>query len=141
MQPSLPTCPECGGRRAFFKGGSPAISFRLLRSIEVYWYSCLECGHTTPRVHPNDLKILREAAEKAHGKAPHPCPECEGERVFFKWVHTDDSHILFRGDIGPAYLYACACLRCGYTTKRPHTKDAGGLRRAAEKRRSDRPYS
>jgi DNA-directed RNA polymerase subunit RPC12/RpoP len=126
MQPSFPPCPECGGQRAFFKGASPAIRLRLFRSIEVYGYTCLECGHTTLRVHPDDLKILHEAAEKAPGKAPYPCPECKGERIFFTRVGTENPPTL-RG----IALYAYTCLKCGYTTERPLPKGMAALRKAA----------
>lgn len=129
MQPSFPPCPECGGQRAFFPGASPAIPFRRLSPpIQVYGFTCLECGHTTLRVHPDDLKSLHEAAEKASGKAPSPCPECQGERVLFQRVRIQDSPPAL---MHTAYLYACVCLKCGSTTERPHPKALEQLRKAA----------
>lgn len=132
MQPSFPPCPECGGQRAFFKGPSPAIPFRRLSPpIQVYGFTCLACGHTTLRVHSDDLKSLHEAAEKASGKAPSSCPECQGERVFFQRVRTEDPPVLLLGGIKTVSLYACVCLKCGYTTERPHPKVLEELRKAA----------
>lgn len=132
MQPSSPPCPECGGQRAFFKGVSLAIPFRRLSPpIQVYGFTCLECGYTTLRVHPDDLKNLHKAAEKAQGKAPSSCPECQGERVLFQRVRTENPRALLLGGINAVPLYACVCLKCGYTTERPHPKVMEELRKAA----------
>jgi hypothetical protein len=137
MKLSLPPCPACGGPRAFFQDRSLGISLDLWRNVfsgglHVYGYTCVTCGHTTPRIHPKDLKSVRQAAETAGGTAPHLCPECQGPQVFLKWIspHNGDHFSLLKRK--PIYWYACICLECGYTTKRPHPKDMDELRKAAE---------
>lgn len=66
QQPAFPPCPECGGPRAFFDyavGGNRAtIVLGLLHVVSIYACTCLSCGHTTLRPHPNDLEKLRRAA-------------------------------------------------------------------------------
>lgn len=137
MRPSLPPCPECSGKRVFFSSVSnPTIPFRFMWPIKVYWYICVECEHTTLRIHPDDLKKLHQAAEKSEGKAPKPCPECDGERVLFKcisntgplWVCTPLPEV----KATPVFLYLWTCLRCGSIVARPHPKDADTLRKASE---------
>ena len=69
MQP-LPSCPECGGRRALFmcNGGQRSISIpvglSILSSIQLYACTCLTCGHTILRPHPADLEKLRDAEQR-----------------------------------------------------------------------------
>lgn len=135
MRPSLPPCPECGGKCAFFSGSSPAIPRRMMLPIKICWYICLECEHTMLRIHPDDLEKLHRAAEKSEGKLPKPCPECGGERVAFKCSTTDNSSVLVcmsPGREGPVYLYWWACLQCGSVAARPHPKDTEKLRGAAK---------
>jgi hypothetical protein len=134
MELSLPPCPECGGPRAFFQCSSPAIYIGAWRRIKVYGHTCLTCGHTTLRIHPDDLKVLQKAAEKAQGKASHPCPECGGERLFFRGAATLDAgysrSLLPRRGLRSCLLIPCTCLACGYTTERPHARDLEKLREA-----------
>lgn len=129
---SFPSCPECGGKCAFFKNTNPAISVRfLMPSIEVYSYTCLECGYITLRVHPDDLKRLHQIAEKSLGKAPRSCPECGGERAFFKPSYVENTPALITPGLQAIPLFACVCLQCGTTTERPLPKVLDTLRKIA----------
>jgi hypothetical protein len=74
MQPSLPPCPECGGRQAVFAcmGGPhnvfiPVGGVLISNAVPLYACTCLTCGHTVLRPNPADLEKLRKAAEQ--GKA------------------------------------------------------------------------
>ena len=65
---SLPSCPECGGRRALFEcradRRSVFIPLDFFTTVRLYACVCLTCGHTTLRVRPDALEWLREAEEK-----------------------------------------------------------------------------
>lgn len=131
-------CPECGGPRAFFKrkSGIPSSPRSIVSYvIIVYAHICLECGHTSLRIHPDDMERLRKAAETAEGNAPRRCPECEGPQVFFKGIDGLADFIPL-GLMKFANLYTCICLACGGVTKRPHPKDLDELRKAAEQRKT-----
>jgi hypothetical protein len=73
---SLSPCPECGGRRVMFHcdtgSGYPLhipVSRPFIPSgLQLYACTCLGCGHTTLRIHPNDLERLRQEAEKEEGR-------------------------------------------------------------------------
>jgi predicted RNA-binding Zn-ribbon protein involved in translation (DUF1610 family) len=130
MSPVSLSCPECGGERAFFKIPDLAIRFRLLMPISIYGLTCLECGYITLRVHPDDLKLLHEAAEKSAGKISYPCPECQGERVLFRHTSMENA-LALRAGMTMVPLHACVCLQCGYTTERPHPKVMEALRKVA----------
>jgi len=138
MEPPLPPCPECRGQRAFFQCFSTEMYVSFWRRIKLYGHTCLECGYTTLRVHPDDLKILQKATDKAQGKVFHPCPECGGERVFLRRIISlarggERSLLPWGAFKGVVSLVPCTCLACGYTTERPHPRDLKELREAAER--------
>lgn len=132
---SFPPCPECRGKRAFFKRNSGIQSSPqslFSRTIIVYAFICLDCGYTTLRIHPDDMERLRKAAETAEGKALHSCLECGGPQAFFRGIDgfVDSISLGFMKTVG---LYTCICLKCGCTTKCPHPDNLEKLREASAK--------
>lgn len=73
MQPSLPSCPECGERLVMFDSrpnlGIP-VGNPLSSDVGLYACVCLACGYATLRVDPDELRVLRKLAEKGHGTPP-----------------------------------------------------------------------
>src|SRR5689334_21341146 len=68
----LSPCPECGGQRVLFhlsssgEGGSPGIPISgsyFPTVMLLYACACVQCGHTTLRIHPKDMEKLRKEAE------------------------------------------------------------------------------
>jgi hypothetical protein len=67
---SFPSCPECGGPRAFFEyrveSNKTFITLGMFSRVYLYACTCLACGHTTIRPRPSDLAELREASAKGN---------------------------------------------------------------------------
>ena len=69
----LSPCPECEGRRVMFycHGYEGSLVIPIARmapaGMMLYACACLNCGHTTLRIHPKDMEKLRKEAENENG--------------------------------------------------------------------------